>query len=165
MPARQRRTLARPARTRLAVDVSCDQVRVGVARRELAGVAAHVLRSEGVRDALLSVTLVSPRAIARLNRRHLGHRGATDVITFGLTPAGAAPAAIVGDIYICPGVARTHASAYRVPVRDELLRLVVHGTLHVLGWDHPKGEDRVASPMWARQELLLRRWRRRGARR
>ena len=146
------------------MDVSCDHVRVGVARRDLAGVAAHVLRAEGVRDALLSVTLVSPRAIARLNARHLGHRGPTDVITFGLTPATSSASAVVGDIYICPGVARTHAKTFSVPVRDELLRLVVHGTLHVLGWDHPEGDDRVASPMWARQELLLRRWRRRSAR-
>lgn len=146
------------------MDVTCDRVRVGVARRDLAAVAAHVLRAEGVRDALLSVTLVSPRAIARLNARHLGHRGPTDVITFGLNATANPAPAVVGDIYICPVVARTHAKTFSVPVRDELFRLVVHGTLHVLGWDHPDGDDRVASPMWARQEQLLRHWRRSGAR-
>jgi probable rRNA maturation factor len=62
---------------------------------------------------------------------------------------------VVGDIYICPDVARANASAARCGVREELLRLVVHGTLHVLGWDHPEDDARVASAMWRRQEKLL----------
>jgi ssRNA-specific RNase YbeY (16S rRNA maturation enzyme) len=41
-------------------------------------------------------------------------------------------------------------------VREETLRLVVHGVLHVLGYDHPAGESRYESPMWRRQERLLR---------
>jgi probable rRNA maturation factor len=40
-------------------------------------------------------------------------------------------------------------------VREEIARLVVHGTLHVLGYDHPEDESRTASPMWRRQERLL----------
>jgi len=40
-------------------------------------------------------------------------------------------------------------------VREELARLVVHGTLHVLGHDHPVDAGRGSSPMWRRQELLL----------
>jgi probable rRNA maturation factor len=42
-----------------------------------------------------------------------------------------------------------------VPEREELARLVVHGTLHVLGWDHPETEDRTRSPMWRRQERYV----------
>ena len=42
-------------------------------------------------------------------------------------------------------------------VREELARLVVHGTLHVLGHDHPEDDSRLRSPMWRRQERLLRR--------
>ena len=88
--------------------------------------------------------------MARLNRRHLGHAGATDVISFGFapTPGGA----VVGDIYLCPVVARDNARAAGCGVREELLRLVVHGTLHVLGWDHPVDGARTSSPMWKRQE-------------
>jgi probable rRNA maturation factor len=41
-------------------------------------------------------------------------------------------------------------------VREELLRLVVHGVLHVLGHDHPEDDARYTSPMWRRQERLLR---------
>ena len=42
-------------------------------------------------------------------------------------------------------------------MREELLRLVVHGVLHVLGYDHPDGESRERSAMWRRQETLVQR--------
>jgi probable rRNA maturation factor len=135
------------------VGVTNDGAHAAVSAVRLAAAAQHVLRAEGVRAAMLSVTLVTAAAMARLNRRHLEHAGATDVISFGFapTPGGG----VVGDIYICPDVARRNAHAERCGVREELLRLVVHGTLHVLGWDHPVDTDRAASPMWKRQERLL----------
>jgi rRNA maturation RNase YbeY len=54
-------------------------------------------------------------------------------------------------------VARAHARARGVSVREELLRLVVHGTLHILGYDHPESEEREQSVMWRRQERVVRR--------
>jgi probable rRNA maturation factor len=63
----------------------------------------------------------------------------------------------VGDVYVCPWVAAREAKARRVPLRQELVRLVVHGTLHVLGWDHPEDDTRVRSPMWRRQERYVER--------
>ena len=112
-----------------------------------------VLRSEGVRSAMVSVTLLSASAMARMNRRHLGHAGATDVISFGFAPVYGS--GVVGDIYLCPTVARENALRAGCGVREELLRLAVHGTLHVLGWNHPDGDGRESSPMWRRQERLL----------
>ena len=110
------------------------------------------------------MTLVTSSAIARLNREHLGHRGATDVIAFRLPLPGLHPShAVLADIYVCPAVARQNAREFGVRVRDELERLVVHGTLHTLGWDHPDGAARMSSPMWRRQEVLLERWQRRGS--
>jgi rRNA maturation RNase YbeY len=137
------------------VDVTMDDVRVPVARARIATVAQRVLRAEGVRDALLSLAFVSDREIAALNWRHLRHRGPTDVISFGFAP-GVRGGPVVGDVYIAPGVARRNAAAHGRGVREETLRLVVHGVLHVLGYDHPEDDSRYASPMWRRQERLLR---------
>ena len=95
------------------------------------------------------------REIAALNWRHLRHRGPTDVIAFGFAPA-ARGGPVVGDVYIAPAVARRNAAEHGRGVREETLRLVVHGVLHVLGYDHPAGESRYESPMWRRQERLLR---------
>ena len=139
----------------LAVDVATDGVRVPLARARVAALAEGVLRREGVRDALLSIAFVTERRIAALNREHLGHAGSTDVISFGFAPV-AGTRVVVGDVYIAPGVARRNAHEQRGSVREEISRLVVHGVLHVLGHDHPEGETRYASPMWRRQERLLR---------
>ena len=103
---------------------------------------------------MLSITFVGRAAISRLNRRYLGHEGATDVISFGLDRIGKRDA-VLGDIYICVDVARENARRQRIPAGEELLRLVVHGTLHIVGHDHPAGDTRTSSPMWQRQERIL----------
>jgi probable rRNA maturation factor len=140
----------------LDISVSLDGVRAPLSRARIVAVAETALRGEKVKNALLSVTLVTPRAMARINAEHIGHAGPTDVISFGF--ARATPTdPVVGDIYICPGVARENALLHGAPVREELARLVVHGVLHVLGHDHPDGEEREDSLMWRQQEKLLRR--------
>ena len=129
----------------------------------MAELARGVLRAEGVREALLSIALVSNRRIASLNRAHLRRSGPTDVIAFGFSPVGAR-GPVVGDVYVAPDVARASARENGVPVREELARLVVHGTLHVLGYDHPETDSRTRSDMWRRQERLVARLLRASAR-
>lgn len=140
----------------LAVAVSADGVRVPVSAARLTALSRDVLRALKVRRALVSVTFLSTRAMASLNRRHLGHAGATDVITFALgeSPDGA----VIGDVYICPDVARKQAVEHGVGIREEVARLVVHGLLHTCGWEHPEDAGRMTSPMWRRQEHLLHRF-------
>jgi len=142
----------------VGVSVAADGVRPSIAGRRVEMLVRAVVRAEGVRHALISVAFVRPAAIARINRTYLGRRGRTDVIAFALGSGPADAAFAVGDIYICPDVARRNARAWGVPIRQELARLVVHGVLHVLGHDHPDGDARVDSPMWRRQERLVRRF-------
>ena len=139
----------------LDVEVAADGVRVPLSRERVAALARAALVSEGVRDAALSIAFVTDAAIARINARHLGHRGPTDVISFPIAAVAGGP--LGGDVYIAPGVARENARRHGAGVREEVARLVVHAVLHVLGHDHPEGEARTASPMWRRQESLLRR--------
>lgn len=140
----------------LDIDVSSEKTRSPLSRDTIASIARSTLRHERVRHALVSIALVDRPTIARMNRDHLGHLGPTDVISFGFTRAALADP-VVGDIYICPDVARENARAHGASVREEIARLVVHGILHTLGYDHPENEGREASDMWRRQERLLRR--------
>jgi probable rRNA maturation factor len=114
-------------------------------------VIESVLQSER-RGASISVTFLGRDAMRRLNAAHMGHDYPTDVLSFTLpTPA----AGIVGDIYVCSWVARREAAARGISQREELIRLLVHGTLHVLGRDHPEGPARTRSAMWRRQERYV----------
>jgi probable rRNA maturation factor len=61
----------------------------------------------------------------------------------------------VGDVYICSWVAAREAKTRGVPLREELIRLVIHGTLHALGRTHPEGAARTRSSMWRRQERYV----------
>ena len=113
----------------------------------------EVLRGERA-DASISVTFLGRDAMRRMNAAYKGHDRPTDVIAFTLEGPGGQ---IIGDVYVCPWVAEREARARGVPARQELVRLVVHGVLHVVGHDHPEGDDRVGSPMWKRQERYVER--------
>ena len=114
-------------------------------------VVQAVLRAER-RDAVISVTFLGRDAMRRLNAEHTHRDRPTDVLAFALQePAGRA----IGDVYICPWVAREEARSRGIPLREELIRLVVHGTLHAIGREHPDGPERTRSAMWRRQERYV----------
>lgn len=114
-------------------------------------VVRSVLRGER-RDALISVTFLGRESMRRLNAEHKGKDRPTDVLAF---PLRGASGEVIGDVYICPWVARREAKARSIPLRQELIRLVIHGTLHALGGDHPEGPERTRSGMWRRQERYV----------
>jgi probable rRNA maturation factor len=140
----------------LRIDVSTEGVRLPVSLARVRDASERTLRAERVKDALVSITFVGDRRMAALNREHLGHAGTTDVISFGFAPT-AQGSGLVGDIYISPAQARRNALAHGARMRDELLRLVVHGTLHIVGHEHPVDGDRETSAMWRKQERIVRR--------
>ena len=103
------------------------------------------------REAELSVTLVGDAEITRLNREYRGKDRPTDVISFSLGSSDQP----LGDVYVGAEQARRQAKALAVPLSEELVRLAIHGTLHVLGHDHPDGDARFSSPMYVLQEQLV----------
>lgn len=146
--------MPRTATVERGIVVDTGRRRLSLATDSVRDLAEFVLERERVKSAMLSIAFVSNRAMADLNRRHLGHRGGTDVITFALgRPAPTAP--LIGDIYVAPDIVSEQARRFRVPVREELARVVVHGVLHALGHEHPEDDSRERSPMWKRQERWL----------
>jgi probable rRNA maturation factor len=114
-------------------------------------VVEGVLQGER-RPALVSVTFLGRDAMRRMNATHKGRDLPTDVLAFAMTDGAGRT---VGDVYICPWVAAREAKARAVPLREELIRLVIHGTLHALGRTHPEGPGRTRSAMWRRQERYV----------
>lgn len=143
--------------------------------------ALAVLSEEGVRGACeLTVYFVDEATIAELNAEHMGKTGPTDVLAFPLDGVevmeSQGPGAIsrgparphhdhddmpvlLGDVFVCPSVAVRQAPDHAGTVVDEIALLLVHGTLHVLGYDHDDEQDRQA--MRERERMILTRhhWR------
>lgn len=114
-------------------------------------VVETVLRGER-RRGLISITFLGRDAMRKMNAEHKGRDRPTDVLSFAMAePSGRT----VGDVYVCPWVAAREARTRGIPLREELIRLVVHGTLHALGREHPEDERRTSSAMWRRQERYV----------
>ncbi|MDQ3952946.1 MAG: rRNA maturation RNase YbeY [Actinomycetota bacterium] len=112
----------------------------------LAALARHVLESEDVdSSAELSILFVGGDHIRRLNARYAGDDHETDVLAFPMTEDDEDDDPLmVGDVVVCPEVARENAAKAGTTLERELQMLVVHGTLHLLGYDHQNDAQRAA---------------------
>lgn len=114
---------------------------------ELVKLARETLLAEGLERVELSVSLVAEDEMADLHERYLGEQGATDVLSFPLGEDDGAGVRLLGDVVIAPSVAER---ANPDDPAAELRLLLVHGILHVVGYDHE--DDGQRAEMWARQE-------------
>ena len=114
--------------------------------------AARVAGIRGDDDIEISVALVGPKRIRELNRTYHHEDRVTDVLAFGLheTPGQSQ----VGELVVCPAYVRAYAKRAHEPLRQSLARVLVHGTLHLLGHDHARPKD--AERMFALQEEIMR---------
>lgn len=159
------------------VEVFCadEQAAVPVELDRWQTLATDVLHAEGVRGLCeLSLLFVSETEIAELNEEYMGKPGPTDVLSFPIDAAdaeivlhGAPPSRgpdrsppdpadmplLLGDVVICPAVAAAQAPSHAGTFDDEVALLVVHGVLHVLGYDHDQPE--ALTRMRARELELL----------
>jgi len=157
------------------VFVADEQTAVPVQLDRWQALAEAVLRAEGVRGlAELALLFVGETEITELNEQHMGKPGPTDVLAF---PIDAAEAEVVlmgqppsrgpdrappdpgdmplllGDVVLCPAVAARQAPEHAGTLDDELALLVVHGVLHILGYDHD--DETSLARMRARELELL----------
>ena len=109
--------------------------------------ASDTLRAEGVEDAELSVSFVEDAEIEDLHLRYMGEPGPTDVLSFPQDDPDEDGMRMLGDVVIAPAVAARNNPE---DPSAELRLLLVHGILHLLGYDHE--EDGERAEMWGRQE-------------
>jgi len=118
---------------------------------------ASLAAGRRARGGELSVLVVGPARSRSLNRRYRGRDYATNVLSFpgpGPSPGAAADARLLGDLVICPQVLQREARQQRKPVRAHWMHLVIHGVLHLVGYDHERPAD--ARRMERREVRLLR---------
>ena len=150
-----------------------EQTQLAIDLERWSTLCRAALVEEGVRGlAEVSLIFTSEQAMAELNEQFMGKPGPTDVLSFPIEgepePSGRVPDAggtgpsepssndipqLVGDIVICPSVAQRNSIEHGCSFEDEIALLIVHGVLHLRGWDHEVDEE--AERMEARERDIL----------
>lgn len=130
------------------VDVSFDRTVSGFSTARVQQVVGAALKKEKVGMERVGVRITDDRTIRRINRKFLNHDWATDVISFGFDEPG-----FLGDVVVSAETARRLARELKIPFAEEFARYLVHGTLHLLGYDDKSPAPR--KKMHHRQEEIL----------
>lgn len=148
----------------MAVEFRCATARGRGYARGLRADAGRLMHAAGLAECELSLTLTSDRAMRRLNRDFRGIDAATDVLSFSqIEQAGAAPpnprsvknspGLPIGDVVISIDTAIRQARELRVSPASRLRRLLIHGFLHLIGYDHERSPA-DARRMFTREQTL-----------
>ena len=155
--------------TRYLIDIDDEQKALKVDHKRLAEIARELLAAEKCVSATISIAIVDNETIHELNQRYLQHDYATDVLSFLLecelepealpipksAPRGAGKR-IEGDIIVSAEMAKELATKYRWQPLDELTLYVVHGLLHLCGYDDLSAKE--LKVMWQREQEVLKAW-------
>ena len=138
------------------ISIATPQDVVEVDRGRMRTVARAVLDGEGIAEAELSLAFVDNPTIHRLNKRYLDHDEPTDVLSFPLSEPGAKK--LAGELVIGVEVARDQAAERGHGVQEELALYVIHGLLHLCGYDDHSERDAAAMHQRERHYLQQLGW-------
>ena len=127
------------------------RLRLGVVQR----LAHHILQAAGEAEALLSLEIVGDDRMRRLNRTFRQRDKTTDVLAFATREGPGPPSALLGDVVISLPQAIRQARGHQQSIDHELVVLLIHGTLHLCGYDHERSE-REARRMGRRERAVFR---------
>jgi probable rRNA maturation factor len=132
------------------INIKNLQTKVSIRRPRIKQVALRTLTHVGINEAALSVIFVTPQRMKALNTKHLKHAYVTDILTFDY---GQDDHQRVADIIICPSVALANAKTFSLPLQHEIELYVIHGILHLAGYDDHTPRD-IARMRKKEQEIV-----------
>jgi probable rRNA maturation factor len=106
-----------------------------VDKKKFSTVAKKVLKGENKESESISLAFVSKEEIEKLNKTFRKKNNPTDVLSFELNERDC-----LGEIVICPDIVKQNAKKYRVSTEQEMIKVFIHGILHLLGYDHEKSK-------------------------
>jgi probable rRNA maturation factor len=127
----------------IVVNQSGCRVSVGAVKKNAERILKRLKK-----DWVLGIFFVPKKKIKELNRKYRRKNKETDVLSFEMKEEG-----YLGDVIIAPEIARKNASEYGIAYAKELSRLVIHGILHLLDYDHGNKKDKLR--MFGIQDRLL----------
>jgi rRNA maturation RNase YbeY len=128
--------------------------RISVRAKTIRRITQSILVEAGSPMAQMSLSLVGKARMRSLNRTYRGREYPTDVLAFPMRPIRNQTDVFLGDVVICLPVAIGQASRFDNTPDQELLRLLIHGTLHLLGYDHEQSK-REATRMQRKERAIF----------
>jgi len=119
-------------------------------RKNFSTVAKNVLKGENRVREKISLAFVKKEEIKKLNKKYRGENKPTDVLSFELREEKN----YLGEIIICPEIAAENAKGYGTTIKQEMMKVFIHGILHLCGYDHEKSE-KEAEAMRQKEEKYL----------
>jgi probable rRNA maturation factor len=140
----------------MAILIDNQQSSHPIEKQQIQRKTRAVLNALGSPDDELSIVLVDDNEIARLNEQHLGHQGPTNVISFSMREGefGDVNPQLIGDVVISMDTCAREAAMGDISISERLDALLVHGILHLFGYDHTRTEAQ-ARQMDARSRELI----------
>ncbi len=132
------------------------QDRYRIAPEEIKKKAKTILNALECHDGELSILIVNDPEIAKLNKTYLGRSGPTNVIAFSMQegPFGQINPNLLGDVVISLDTAAREAQDAGISVESRLDQLLIHGVLHLFGFDHDKTSEQAKAMRMKEEELL-----------
>lgn len=124
--------------------------KIPVKKSDIHKLVAFLIKELQINFHSLEITFVTDAEMQEINKNFLNHDYTTDIVTFDYGDSGEQ---LKGELIISPAVALHNAQIYQVTHREELYRLVVHGILHLLGYDDKTAS--VKKKMFSLQEALI----------
>jgi probable rRNA maturation factor len=135
----------------VSIHITNRQKALPIDRRRVRRAVEAILRDAEIADAQISIAFVNDRAIAALHQRFLDDPEPTDVLSFVLERS---EDSLEGEVVVSAETARALAASYKSTPEDEVLRYVIHGLLHLVGYDDTTPRQRAA--MRNRERMYLR---------
>ena len=120
-----------------------------VDKKVFSTVAKKVLKGENRETEAVSLAFVDKEEIRKVNKKFRKKNRATDVLSFLLNEKQC-----LGEIIICPEIIKENAKKYKIPIKEEMMKVFIHGILHLCGYDHEKSE-KEAKIMENKQNIYL----------
>lgn len=138
----------------IQIEIINNHPAIRIAEKPGADLVRHLLEDEQLPASEINVVLVDDDYLKTLHRDFLNEDTFTDVITFNLSDPGVKE--VCGEIYISADRARIHAAEFAAPLPEEIARLIIHGILHLKGYDDRTGHQR--RQMRAREDHYLKKY-------
>jgi rRNA maturation RNase YbeY len=128
--------------------------RASLQRHQISRLAQTILTAAGEPGAELSLDLVGDRRMRRLNRQYRGRDHPTDVLAFAMREAKGPVSPLLGDVVISLDAAARRSAAAGRSIEQDLAALLIHGILHLMGYDHERGAQEARRMQRKEQSIL-----------